>query len=137
MQYSSIINNSVLSDRFFGVEDHGQCRINQTSSNYDKLSKDINTIINILQESVNEVRAKGSMHVIEKCTVAIKNMSEDDVQLIVDMEKNEQRCKELKKIYEQERVDNINTIEETDAKIQTLKFCVEDVLGLFIFVYAW
>lgn len=109
-----------------GVEDHGEYRINLRSSNYDRISIDINNIINILKESIKELDAEGTFTIIEHCTNAMKQMQNDDKTLLEDVENNEKFIEELQKKCEEERLYNLKTIEETHTKIQKLRFNVEE-----------
>lgn len=109
-----------------GVEDHGQYRINLQSSNFDKIAIDINNIINVLKGSLQELDVHGTFRMIEKCTSGMQQMQKDDIILMEDVKKNEKYIEELHKQCEEERQQNIKTIEATHNEIQKLRFDVEE-----------
>lgn len=110
-----------------GVEDHGEYRINLKSSNYDKVAVDINMIVNVLNATAKEIDIDGTFKEIDKLTTALMQMQQDDSQLLEDMATNEETIRKLHVQCEQERLESIKTIEETNQKIQKLRFDVEDV----------
>lgn len=110
-----------------GVENHAAYRINLKSSNYDKIAIDVNSIINVLNATSNELLTNNSFKIMKTCTSAIKKMQRDDHKLLENVSKNEQYLEDLRNRCEEERLYNINTIEETNNKIQKLKFDVEEV----------
>lgn len=118
-----------------GVEDHGEFRINLESSNYDKIAMDINMIINISKATLEELNTHGTFKLMDKCTLSLKQMQSDDRELLQNVEKNEVLIEELRNQCEEERLINIKTIEETNTKIQKLRFDVEDVLSRLLVIY--
>lgn len=115
-----------------GTEDHAEFRINSVTSNYDKLARDINMIINVVKDAYDEIIDSGTCESIERCSNFLKKMNQDELDLLHSKEKSEKAIEDLKNKYEEERLYNISTIEETNAKIQKLRFEVEDTLGNFL-----
>ncbi|CAH1980840.1 unnamed protein product [Acanthoscelides obtectus] len=117
-----------LEERYTGTEDHAQTRISSVTSNYDKLAKDINLIIVVLSDARSEINMEDTFKILKDSCVALRRMQEDEVQLMIDAESNEKAVVELTNLLEEERLANIRTIEETQAKIQKLRFEVEDLV---------
>ncbi|VEN47912.1 unnamed protein product [Callosobruchus maculatus] len=117
-----------LDERYTGTEDHAETRISSVTSNYDKLAKDIHLIIVVLSDTKSEINMVDTFKVLQESCVALARMQEDEVQLMLDASANEKAVVELTNLLEEERLANIRTIEETQAKIQKLRFEVEDVV---------
>nr|CAI5826505.1 unnamed protein product [Callosobruchus analis] len=118
-----------LEERYTGTEDHAETRISSVTSNYDKLAKDIHLIIVVLSDTKSEINMDDTFKVLKESCVALASMQEDEVQLMLDASANEKAVVELTNLLEVERLANIRTIEETEAKIQKLRFEVEDAVG--------
>ncbi|XP_057661999.1 uncharacterized protein LOC130897257 [Diorhabda carinulata] len=117
-----------ISERFTGVENHEDTRIPCVNANYDKITVDINNLINIIKETFRELDLIGTFTVLEKRTDAIKRMCQDERALIKQKQYNEKKILVLQHKLEEERINNIRTIEETDQKIEKLRLEVENAI---------
>ncbi|KAG5898341.1 hypothetical protein JTB14_034324 [Gonioctena quinquepunctata] len=126
-----------IKNRYMGVENHGDNRLGTCSSNYEKLANDINTIMKMVKNCCEELIFRGTFDSLNWCIDAIKRMEKDDEQLLQDKKENEKKIELLRNQCEEERLNNIRTIEETNAKIQKLRFEVEDaiVYGKYEMIY--
>ncbi|KAJ8981519.1 hypothetical protein NQ317_011755 [Molorchus minor] len=122
------VHYATLEERYMGSEDHAEYRINSVISSYAKLAKDINTVIYILSETTDEVIDKGTMTLLENASAAFKWMYDEEKQLLDNFKFNKKYLKQLRRLKEDERLENIRTLEATNANIQKLRFEVEDVL---------
>ncbi|XP_050304922.1 dynein regulatory complex protein 9-like [Anthonomus grandis grandis] len=116
-----------IETRYMGQENHAEYRINSQNSSFDKLAKDINMLFVVLKETSLEIKKYGTFNVLKDTIKLINQMQEEEEQLLADEASQERVIEDLKSQLEEERLDNIRTIEETDAKIQKLRFQVEDI----------
>ncbi|CAG9771085.1 unnamed protein product [Ceutorhynchus assimilis] len=122
-----LLQYTTVEERYMGQENHAEYRINSTNSNFDKLAKDINMFYVLFKEVCQEIRAYGTYNVMQDTFEIIKRMQKEEEDLLEDEANQEKVIKDLVNCREQERIENIHTIEETNSKIQKLKFLVEDI----------
>ncbi|CAG9824360.1 unnamed protein product [Phaedon cochleariae] len=122
-----IVEYRSLKERYEDTEMHADYRINLKSSNYNKLATDINRLINIIREGNEEINFGGTCSGMVGSIAAINQMREDDMQLLRQKVEYEEEIEMLRCQCEEERLNNIQTIDDTNTKIQKLKFEVEDV----------
>lgn len=116
-----------IEDRYMGQENHADFRINSANNNFDKLARDINMLFLVIKQTCREIRKFGRYKVMEQTIRTIKKMHREEEQLLEEEAKQEKIIEDLKNQYEEERLRNIRTIEETDSKIHQLRFQVEDI----------
>ncbi|XP_060517849.1 dynein regulatory complex protein 9 [Cylas formicarius] len=110
-----------------GQERHADCRIGSTRDDFDKLSRDIVTLQMILTETCIEIAQCDVYKTLQNSVKTIKLMNEEEEQLLRDEQNSGNIMQELERQYQEERLNSNRAIDETDAKIQTLRFEVEDV----------
>lgn len=116
-----------IEDRYMGQENHAEFRINSTNSNFDKLAKDINTVFVVLDETCKEIKKFGQYRCMENTVQVVNQMHQEEERLLQDEFNQERIIADIKYTCEAERLDNIRTIEETDSKIQELRYKAEDI----------
>lgn len=116
-----------IEDRYMGQENHADFRINSSNNNFDKLARDINMLFLIVKETCHEIRKYGRYRVMDEAIRTIRKMHREEEQLLEEEAKQEMIIEDLKSQCEEERLENIRTIEETDSKIHQLRFQVEDI----------
>uniref|UniRef100_A0AAR5PMW4 Dynein regulatory complex protein 9 n=1 Tax=Dendroctonus ponderosae TaxID=77166 RepID=A0AAR5PMW4_DENPD len=116
-----------IEDRYMGQENHAEFRINSTNNNFDKLAKDINMIYVVLDETCKEIKKFGQYRCMENTVSVVNRMHEEEERLLQDESNQERIIADIKYKCEAERLDNISTIDETDTKIQELRYQAEDI----------
>lgn len=94
------------------------------------MAKDINLIIQIIKECQDDIHVSGKFDSLTCAAEVLRQMREDERKLIEEKESNDRYIVELRKRCEEELLKNIRIIEETNARIQKLRFEVEDLQGM-------
>lgn len=115
-----------IEDRYMGGENHSEYRINSTNSSFDKLAKDINMVYVTLLETCRDILIYEKYKRLQDVIKSIARMHEEEETLLESAGNSQRIIEDTKNRYEAERLDNIRTIEETDAKIQNIRFKAED-----------
>lgn len=115
-----------IEDRYMGGKNHSEYRINSTNSSFDKLAKDINTVYVTLAETCHDIQNYGKCTRLQDVIKSVARMHQEEETLLETAENSQRIIEDTKNRYEAERLDNIRTIDETDAKIQNIRFKAED-----------
>lgn len=122
--------------RYKGGENHAEHRINSSSNNYEKLARDINRIVQVINECLEDINVNGKFDLLNQAVVVMRYMREDERKLIEEKEKNDKYVVELRKRCEEELLKNNSHLEETDVNIHRLRYEAEDLQGILLLDYC-
>ncbi|KAL1494011.1 hypothetical protein ABEB36_009684 [Hypothenemus hampei] len=126
MNSYQLLTYASLEDRYMRPENHAEFRINSKNNNFDKLAKDINMLHQVLLKTCKELGV-GTYHCLVETVEIIKKMHKEEEELLEEEANRERVIKSVKNKCEKERQDNIKIMQETNEKIQQIKYQAEDI----------